>query len=136
MPAASAVRASSARSSAVSPIAAIEILSSAATCLTLFRGSFDGSVVERAPQIEAGEGAVGPPFLREFLQLLRAGQVLHPVGDLYGPPDAEIADRDNVRPTEVEDQEHLGGPGADPVHLDELRDHVLVGELREPLQVE
>src|SRR4051794_31071578 len=128
MPAASAVLACSARSSAVSPIAAMEMRSSADTAGTLFgRGRLDRRVVEGAPEVEAGRGRGGPPLVGDALEFLRPGQLLHPVGDLDSPPDAEIADRDHVGPGQVEDQEHLGRPASDALHLEQLGDDVLVG---------
>src|SRR4051812_43515026 len=87
MPAASAELAWSARSCAVSPIAAIEMRSSAAISPSLFGGLLDGRVVEGSPEIQAGEGAARPPLVRDPLELLGPGQLIHPVGDLHGPPD-------------------------------------------------
>ena len=37
---------------------------------------------------------------------------------------------------QMEDQEHLGGPAADPLDLDQLGDHVLVGQVLEAVEIE
>src|SRR3954468_23250512 len=121
MPATSAMLACSARSSTVSPIAAIEMWSRAPTARTLVPGFLDGGVVERAPQIETGERPVRTPRLGDPLDLGDAGQLLEAVGDLDRATDPEISGRDDVRPPQVEDQEHLGRPQPDALHRDQLR---------------
>jgi hypothetical protein len=50
------------------------------------------------------------------------------------PAYPEVIDRPHVRPPELEDQEHLGGPAADPAHVRQPRDDRVVGELLDPVQ--
>jgi hypothetical protein len=50
--------------------------------------------------------------------------------------EAEVADREYVRPVQVEHQKHVSGPGADALHRGELCDHVLVGQLVQSFEVE
>src|SRR3954451_17486468 len=136
MPAASAEFACSASSSGVSPIAAIEMRSRAAIRATLLIRCLDGRVVERSPQIEAGEGAARAPLVGDPLELLGSRQLVHPVFDLDRAPDAEIAEGDDVLPGEVEHQEHLGRPAAHSLLLDQLGDHVLVRQVLDRVEVE
>src|SRR5215208_1598374 len=122
MPAASASRAWAARSSGMSAIAAIEMRSSALTQASR------RSVVQRPPQVETGEGAVRAPRLGDPLEVGRPRQVVQAVRDLHRAANTEVARGDNVGATEVEDQEHLGGPGPNALDLGQRGDDVLVGE--------
>src|SRR4051794_33424374 len=93
-------------------------------------------VVEGSPEIQAGEGAARPPLVRDSLELLGPGQFIHSVGDLDGTADTEVSDGDDVLPGQVEHQEHLGGPLADSLDLDQLRDHVLVRQVLDLIEIE
>src|SRR5215204_1101451 len=109
-PAVSAELACSARSSGVSPIAAIEMRSRPGIGVTLLRGLLDRRVVQGPPQIQAGEGAPGSPLIGDPLEFPGPGKLLHPVFDLDRAADAEVAKGDHILPSEMEHQEHLGGP--------------------------
>src|SRR4051794_18670516 len=93
-------------------------------------------VVEGSPEIQAGEGAARPPLVRDSLELLGPGQFIHSVGDLDGAADTEVSDGDDVLPGQMEHQEHLGGLLAHSLDLDQLRDHVLVRQVLDPIEVE
>src|SRR4051794_35019686 len=74
-------------------------------------------VVQRAPQVQAPERAVGAPGLGDSFQIRRARKLVEAVLDLCGAADAEIAGGEHVGTAQVEHQEHLGGPGANALDL-------------------
>ena len=96
----------------------------------------DGLVVERAPEVEAGQRAVRAPGLRDALELGRGGRRVEPVEDLGRLADPEVAHRQHVRPAQVEDQEHVDRPRTESLDRDQLLGHLLVGQLRELIQAQ
>ena len=64
------------------------------------------------------------------------GQLVEAVLDLHRAADAEVAGRQHVGPLEVEHQEHLRAPDAEAADRADLGDHLLVGELAEPVELE
>ena len=54
------------------------------------------------------------------------GRLRSLIGPLHGATDAEIADRQDVRTLQPEDEEHLCRPPANPLHLDQRLDDLLV----------
>src|SRR3954453_1796643 len=79
-------------------------------------------IVERVPDEPARDAAVGPPGLRHLGELGRRGQVRQAVGALDAAADPEVTDGQDVGPLELEHQEHVGAPLADPLHGGELLD--------------
>ena len=79
---------------------------------------------------------MGAPGLGDSPQLVGCGQLVEPVGELCGLTHAEVADGKHVGPAEVEDQEHVGRPLAEPLDLDQLRRHILVCQLAQALELE
>jgi hypothetical protein len=48
-----------------------------------------------------------------------------PIDELKALPNPEIGERQHIRVTEIENQEHLDGPGPDPADLGQESDDVL-----------
>src|ERR1700680_1846616 len=78
-----------------------------------FVGDRVAGALEGAPHVPAGDGAVGAPLFAEGEGFLRLGHVLFAVG--YRPAflDAQVVDGEHVWATQIEDQQHFHGPGAD-----------------------
>ena len=66
----------------------------------------------------------------------RRRHLVQPVRALDRAPDPEVAHRQDVGPAEVEDQEHVGRPLAESFHRRELGGHLVVGKLRQPVELE
>ena len=77
------------------------------------------------PAVPGRHRPVGPERLAERLELARGR-----LGDLPGQPvaaaDAEVADRPDVQPPQLEDQEHLRRPRPDAAHRRQPRDDLVV----------
>ena len=65
-----------------------------------------------------------------------SGSSSRPYASCGAAADAEVADRQHVRPAEVEDQEHVHGPVAQALDRGQLLDHLLVRQLRDVVEVE
>src|SRR6266851_159912 len=76
-----------------------------------FVGYGVAGALEGSPHVPACDGAVGAPALAEGQKFL--GLVLLAVS--YGPTllHSEVVDGEDVGAAEIEDEEHLDGPGAD-----------------------
>ena len=79
---------------------------------------------ERVPQEQARERAIGPPRLADLRQLGRVGKRVERRSGPSLPADPEVADREYVGSAEVEHQEHVRAPLADPLDRGQLGDHV------------
>src|SRR6266849_2559066 len=68
---------------------------------------------EGSPHVPTRDGAVRAPAFPEGQEFLGLGHVFLAVG--YGPAflHAEVVDGEDVGAAEIEDEEHLDGPGAD-----------------------
>src|SRR3954454_10817737 len=77
-----------------------------------------------------------PPGLADLQHPRRRRHLLQPVLDLDRFADAEIAAGEDVGALQVEEQEHLGGPAAEPADGDDLLDYLLVLELSETVELE
>src|SRR5262245_58168959 len=97
----------------------------------LYRG-----VVQRFPEVDAGEGAVRPPGLGDPSELVVGGQLIESVLHLDSAADAQIPGRQHVGALELEHEEHLGAPDAEAADRADLGDHLLVRELGEPVELE
>ena len=86
-----------------------------------------GVVFETAPQIPARHRAVRTPGFADLRIRSGVGLLAQPVEPLDGVDDAEIVDRQHVGPPQPEHQEHLRRPAAEPLHLDDRVDHLVVG---------
>ena len=93
-------------------------------------------VVERAPQVAAGQRAVRAPRCGDPLHRGGVGYLVQRVGALDRVADAEVADRQHVGRCQVEHQEHVRAPHADALDGDELGDHLLVGQLVQALELQ
>src|SRR5215469_2317711 len=90
--------------------------------------------VRHAPAVPGGDRSPGPIDLTEPLELLGRRPHGHAMHDRIAPADSEVVDRPHIRPPELKDQEHMGGPAADPTHTRQLRDDLVVGKLVDPIQ--
>ena len=70
------------------------------------------------------------------LDRARVRQPVQPVGAFDRPADAEVADREHVGALQVEHQEHVRGPHAQPLDGHELGDHRVVVELVQALELQ
>ena len=52
-------------------------------------------------------------------ELLRLRQLPLAIGELEAPPDTQIVDGQNIRPAQIEDEQHLGCPAANPLDAGE-----------------
>src|SRR2546429_3728581 len=101
------------------------------------RGSvFYRQRIERAPEVPGGDRAPRPPGL---------AQPLHGAYGYFSPLEireadallqAEVVEREDIGPQQVEDQEHLRGPAADAAHFYELGDDLLVRHLGPAMHVD
>src|SRR3954447_2815178 len=99
--------------------------------MTRMRTGMSGRVAKRLPQVETGQRSLRPPGLSDRFHLLRVRQRVEVVVDLDRLADAEVADRQDVAPAEVEHQEHVDGPAAEALDCDQRVVHLLVRELRQ-----
>src|SRR6516164_3924213 len=93
-------------------------------------------VTQRVPEIPARERAVRAPGLGDPLDRGGVGQRVELVGALDRPADAEVADGEHVGALQVEHQEHVRAPFAQPLDRDELLHHRLVVQLVQLLELE
>ena len=71
---------------------------------------------QAAPHIPRPNAAVRAPRLADLAHLIRLRRLVQPVRYLHPFAHAQVVDRQHVRPTQREDQEHLARPAADAVH--------------------
>ncbi len=90
-------------------------------------GVFPG-VVHGAPHIPTGDGAIGTPAFAEFGKLARFGNRFFAIGEGETFLHAVIMNRQHVRASQTENQEHLDGPGADAANGDEPVNKFPIGE--------
>src|SRR5215471_20748028 len=83
------------------------------------------------PAIPGDNAPVRPEPVAERLKLLR-GRRRDPPREPVTLPDSEIAGRPHVKPPELEDHEHLGGPLPDAPDRREPLDHVIIAQPSEP----
>jgi hypothetical protein len=79
---------------------------------------------------------VRAPRLRDALELGRSGVLREAVGAPHRGARAQVADRQDVRAAEVEDQEHVRRPRPEPLDGHELGLHLVVVELGQPVEVQ
>src|SRR5207247_679864 len=89
-----------------------------------------------APEIAAGERALRSPWRGDARELLWVGKLIEPVRSFDGAADAEIAYGQHVGALELEHQEHVRAPDAEPLDRGQLRYHPLVGQSVQPRQFE
>ena len=87
-----------------------------------------GGLLDGAPEVPGGYGAIGAPAFAEFEEVFGFGDVALVVGEGKAFLDAEVVDGEDVGAAEAEDEEHLDGPGADAADGDEAGDELVVGE--------
>src|SRR3954469_3751113 len=98
--------------------------------------SLNGRVVQAAPEVEAGASAIRAPRLRDRLHLRGLGGRLEPVRPHDRVAHPEVTRGQDIGPVEGEHEEHVGGPLADPLDGGQLADDLLVGQLREAVELE
>jgi hypothetical protein len=79
---------------------------------------------------------VWAPGLGDLLDPGRQRKLLQDVSAFDGPPDAKVADGQDVGALEMEHQEHVGAPEADALDGRQLGDHLVVFQGVEALQLE
>src|SRR5688500_15420797 len=94
------------------------------------------SELENSPHVPRGHRSIGRPFRPTTQHLLRGRQLSQPVGLLDSLLHSEIELTQNIRPSQSEHEEHLRAPSADPFHLRQGRDYLIVGELMQRLHRE
>src|SRR6266446_4201244 len=92
-----------------------------------FVGYGVAGALEGSPHVPTRCGAVRAPALAEGQEFLGLGHVFLAIG--YGPAllHSEVVDGEDVRAAEIEDEEHLDGPGADAADRVESLDQLGVG---------
>jgi hypothetical protein len=88
-------------------------------------------IIQRRPQVPRGDRAVRSPALAHPQDLFLRRAPAQTVDVLNRPEHSHVIHREHVGPTELEDEDHLGGPSADAPHRGERRHHLLVGQLVE-----
>ncbi len=92
-------------------------------CCGLWSARLKGGVaVNAAPQVPTGDAGIGPPFAGDFLDLFWLRRLPQAIGAVDGVANTEVAGRQDIGAAEGEDQEHVGGPDADALHLSEVLD--------------
>src|ERR1043166_7449038 len=84
------------------------------------------AILQRPPQIPAGDGAVRAPLRADLLHVFRQRTLALPIGALDGVLDAEVELREDVASAQPEHQEHLRRPAADAFDLHQMLDQILV----------
>src|SRR6187399_1509745 len=100
------------------------------------RSIFDRYRVERAPQVPRRDAAIGRPARAELAELGHGHALAVAVVQRDGLLQADVVDGKHVRAKLVEDEEHLRGPAADALHVDQALDERLVVERRPLARVE
>src|SRR5262249_15909936 len=92
-------------------------------CLCLFRrsGKCDGF-----PAIARTDRSIRPKTVAERRELLRRRRGIDSPGQAVALTDAEIVDRPDIEPAQLEHQIHLCGPPADPSYRGKFGDDFLV----------
>src|SRR6266852_5602608 len=88
--------------------------------------------VRGAPAVPSGHAAVRAVRLAERFEFTGGRRGIDAMDASVSFSDTEVVDGPDVEPPELEDQEHLGGPGADPFDERQLSDDLVVGEPRHP----
>lgn len=73
--------------------------------------------IRRSPEIQCRRSSIRCPFGPDGRQFIRLGQASLAVRLLKSTLNPEVMDGQNVRPSEVENQEHLGSPPPDALAL-------------------
>src|SRR3954463_4504220 len=92
------------------------------------------ALFQAGPQVPTGDRSIRTPLLSKFRQPLRRRNFPHAVRPLDGLDDAEVADREHVRPVQSEHQEHLRGPASDPFDTGQCGDDSVVGHVIERIE--
>ncbi len=80
------------------------------------------------PAVPRGDRPVRSQRFTQWFEFARAvGGADNPKDRAVALAHAEVVDRPHVEPSELEHQEHLGGPAADPAHRRELLHDLVVG---------
>ena len=93
-------------------------------------------VVEASPEIPAGHRPVRLPRSRQSVGSAPASAPCAAGTASDRVDDAEIADRQDVRPMQPEHQEHLRRPAADPFHVRQRRDDLIVRRVVDRAEIE
>src|SRR5258707_10338358 len=91
-------------------------------------------LVQAPPQVPAGDAGVRPPRFADLRDTLRRRYATHPVRLLDRVADTKVEIRQYVETAELEHQEHLRCPDADPFHLHEILDDLGIAERIEVIE--
>ncbi len=82
--------------------------------------------IQCAPKIPRGDRAVRPPSLADGVQLLRLRQLFLAKGLGVTFPHTVVVDWPDIEPAEIEEEQHLDCPAANPAHCREASDDLFV----------
>src|SRR5258708_1588914 len=86
-------------------------------------GASVGVELRRTPAVPSHDTSVRMVWLAEQIELLRRRR-RDPPGEAEAFANAQVACGPDIEPSQLEHQEHFGGPRADATHLGETRDHL------------
>ena len=84
-----------------------------------------------APEVPGADAAVGAPGLGQALEAHGLRQFAQAVDPLRAPADAVVAHREDVRPSQRKNEQHVRGPLADATHLGDGLDDLRVFHAKE-----
>ena len=93
-------------------------------------------LLEGFPQIKTRERTLGPPRRCQRLQIILIRQPRQSISSLDRTAYAQVADREHVRSSEVEHQEHICAPAAQALDGHDLLRDLVVRELVEAVQIQ
>src|SRR5882672_2192713 len=121
---------STAESSWTKRNSSIRFSSSATGCSksrkVVFISVFYGNRIERAPEVPGRHRAPGTPRIAQFFHPFKGDFSVLEVGKANPLLQPQVIEREDVRPQQVEHEEHLRGPASDAPHLRQLGDDRLV----------
>src|SRR5437667_2250827 len=94
---------------------------------------FSPCFVDGLPAVPCRHRAIGPEPLALALELLRRQQIPQAIGQGVALAHPVVADRPDVEPAKLENQEHFGGPSPDTPDDRQPRDDFLIGEGADPI---
>src|SRR5438034_5536619 len=88
------------------------------------------------PEIESRYRRVGMPVHSQPFESFSRRKLPQPVGPLRSLSQPEIVHRQNIRPSQLEDQEHLSSPTTNSSHRVELPHSLLIRQPLQPFQIQ
>src|SRR3954454_20349088 len=93
---------------------------------SLFGAELTVAILQRSPEIPTRDRCMRAPLRADLQNFFRRWPFAHAVRTLDRVLNSQIEVGQHIRPSEAKHQEHLRGPPADALYLDEVLDQIIV----------